>query len=73
MGTLLVGVTNCASSKALSRFLIAVGASLLPSRYLRDDPSGFTPDREGLVSAFSVLSCCEKVTVGVEGSVRRRM
>ena len=34
---------------------------------------GFTPDREGLVSTFSVLSSCDEVTAGVEGIVRRRM
>ncbi len=58
---------------ALSRILIEVKASLPPPRYLRRDPGSFTPDREGLVSTFSVFGSCDEMTAGVEGIVGRRM
>ena len=57
---------------ALSRFLIEVQAALLPPRHLRRDPGSFTPDREGLVSTFSVFRSCDEMTAGIEGVVRRR-
>ena len=59
--------------RALSQMLIEVQASLLPPRYLRGNSESFTPDREGLVSMFSVFSSCSEMTVGIEGIVRRRM
>lgn len=58
---------------ALSRILIEVQAPPLPPRHLRRNPSSFTPDREGLVSTFSVFRSRDQMTAGVEGVVSRRM